>query len=191
MGRFVKGSLVAHALAALALSGAVAVDAVAEDRIGWGPGDPAAKTRLVVELVEDGQSSDVAYGGASRKHPWELVLRRNSPEGAADPVEGAREVRVWARSLNAPGQETGIVSLVVDLTDAGDPADGSSDAGWGAHSRREITHILKLKPGVPQLVPLDEGTPAGVPARALRVEIPVGKALGGDKAAGPDVAGRC
>lgn len=93
MGRFVKGSLVVHALAALALSGAVALDAVAGDEVGWGPGDPVAKTRLVVEQVEDGQSSDVTYGGASRKHPWELVLRRKSPGGAADPVEGAREVR--------------------------------------------------------------------------------------------------
>lgn len=181
MGRFRKGLLLTHALAALALAGPVAAVAAPGGEVGWGPGDPDAKTSLIVELVENGQETDAAYGGASRKHPWELVLLRKSLSATDDSVVGARKVRVWARSLKAPGSETGLVALAVDLADAKAPSGGQVDGTprAPAYAHREIRKVLSLEPGVPRLVSLDEGAPTGTPARALRVEIPSAQAAGG------------
>lgn len=184
MGRFRKGLSLTYALAALALAGPVAAGTAPGGEVGWGPGDPAAKTSLIVELVENGQETDAAYGGASRKYPWELVLLRKSLSAADDSVVGARKVRVLARSLKAPDAETGLVALAVDLADAKAPSveqlDGPSRVPAYAH--REIRKVLSLEPGVPRLVSLDEGAPAGTPARALRVEIPRAQMAGGTAA---------
>lgn len=177
MGRIRKGLSLTYALAALALAGPVAAGAAPGDGANLASGDPGATTSLIVELVEDGQTTDAAYGRASRKHPWEPVLLRKSLSAADDSVIGARKVRIWARSLKAPGSETGLVALAVDLADAKVSSGGQVDGAprEPTYSHREISKVLALKPGVPRLVSLDAGAPAGAPTRTLRVEIPIAK----------------
>lgn len=185
MGRFRKGLSLTYALAALALAGPVAAGTAPGGEVGWGPGDSVGKTSLIVELVENGQETDAAYGRASRKHPWELVLLRKSLSAADDSVVGARKVRVSARSLKAPDAKTGLVALAVDLADAKAPSVEQVDGAprVPAYAHREISKVLALKPGVPRLVSLDAGAPAGAPTRALRVEIPIAEAAASSTAA--------